>query len=212
MLNLVFLGIQGSGKGTQAALLRDRDGYEHLNIGEMLRDEMKNNTDFGRKIIKYMDAGSLVPDEYIFELVDDYLHKDVQGIVMDGFPRTLKQATYLEERITMNCAVYFTLDDTVAVNRLISRRLCKDCKSNYNLLLKPPKNGVDCDLCGGKLVKRADDHREAIVRRLYLFHQHTKPVVDFYLQKNKIFTINAIDPPEQIHESIINNLKKLNLL
>lgn len=210
MPNLVLLGIQGSGKGTQADLLRKNLGLRHLNIGSLLREEMKKETNIGLKVKKYMKKGDLVPDEYIFALIDPILHKHMRGIVLDGCPRTFKQAEFLEEKIPLRCAVYFELDDEIAKERLSNRRVCSKCKKNYNLLLNDVKKQHRCKQCGAVLERRGDDNDKAIDRRIKAFHKRTKPVIDFYLQRDKLITLDATNNPEQIHHQLVEmvNLKK----
>jgi adenylate kinase len=206
VLNLALLGVQGSGKGTQAGLLEKKYEIELLSVGNLLRTEMKNKSDFGKEIRHYMKAGKLVPDKFVFEVIDDHLHKELKGIVLDGFPRNLNQACFLEEQIDLNYAIYFALDDETAVNRLSSRRVCEDCHENYNLLLKPPKNEGKCDKCAGKLITREDDNKDAIIQRLTMFHQQTKPVVDFYEARSKLITLDASEKPQIIHEKLLDKL------
>jgi len=207
VLNIVFFGIQGSGKGTQAVLLEKKHKFDHVSIGDLLREHMADKTELGEKIKKYMLAGELVPDEYIFSLIEDILHPKAHGIIFDGFPRTLRQAKFMEERIPVNYAVYFDLDDETAIKRLTARRVCKNCNRDFNLLLKPPKKEGQCDHCGGELIQRDDDHKEAIVRRIKIFHQRTKPLIEFYEEKDKYIHIDASDPPDKIFQSLVNSIK-----
>jgi len=206
VLNLVFFGVQGSGKGTQAGLLKKRYDFDHISIGALLRENMAQKTELGNKITKYMLAGELVPDEYIFTLIEDILHPEAQGIIFDGFPRTLRQAEYMEERIPVNYAIFFDLDDDTAIKRLTARRVCTNCGKDYNLLIKPPKNENKCDVCGGKLIQRNDDHEEAIVRRINIFHERTKPLIDFFKKRSKLVHIDASDPPETIFRNLTESI------
>ena len=207
MLNLVFLGIQGSGKGTQARLLEKRHGFKHISMGELLRSNMKKRTSLGQSISKYMLRGELVPDEYIFPLIEKILQSDARGIIFDGFPRTIKQAEFMEERIPVNYAIFFDLDDDIAMKRLTARRVCRNCNQDYNLLLKPPKDNGNCDNCGGELVQRNDDHQEAIQRRIDIFHEQTKPLIDFFQERDKLVRIEASAKPEEIYNQLINRIK-----
>ncbi len=206
MLNLVFMGIQGSGKGTQAGMLKDRYGFKHLNIGELLRNYMSEGTSLGDKISKYMVKGELVPDEYIFTIIDEYLHSKVKGLILDGFPRTLNQAEFMEERIPVNYAVFFDLDDQEAIRRLTSRRVCSNCGSTYNLLIKPPKEDNKCDKCGHKLIHRNDDHEEAIVRRINIFHQRTRKLIAFFQEREILIRIDSTQSPQDIHKELVRRI------
>ncbi len=203
MLNLVFLGIQGSGKGTQAGLLKKNYGFKHINIGELLRQNMARKTSLGNKITVYMENGELVPDEYIFTLIEEHLKKKDRGIILDGFPRTLQQARYMEENIPVNYAIFFELDEEIAIKRLTARRVCRKCKKDYNLIIKPPKNDLKCDDCGGELILRSDDHKSAIERRINIFMKRTKPLITFFEKRDMLIKIDASNTPEQIHRSII---------
>ena len=203
MLNLVFLGIQGSGKGTQAGLLRKNYGFRHINIGELLRQNMSQKTPLGLKITDYMENGELVPDEYIFSLIEENLDKNAKGMILDGFPRTLKQARYMEENIPVNYAIYFDLNEEIAIKRLTARRVCRNCKKDYNLIIKPPKSDLTCDECGGELLQRSDDHKSAIERRINIFKQRTKPLISFFEERGMLVKIDASESPEKIHNSIV---------
>ncbi len=201
--NLVLLGIQGSGKGTQAYLLKKNYGFDHLNIGSLLREEMKKKTDIGNDIKEYMLKGDLVPDKYIFSLVGPILHDNLKGVILDGFPRTLKQAEFLEKRMPVRCAIYFELDDKIAKERLSHRRVCQNCQQNYNLLLNDVKKDNKCSKCGNPLELRMDDNSEAINRRIAAFHDETKPVIEFFKDRDSLITIPATKKPEQIHQEIV---------
>lgn len=207
-MNLAFLGIQGSGKGTQAGLLKKKYGFEHVNIGELLRSHMARKTLLGLKITSYMEQGDLVPDNYIFTVLEDKLHKNSHGLIFDGFPRTINQAEYMEEKIPVAYAVFFDLDDKIAIERITSRRVCSNCGRVYNLILNPPKEDMKCDHCGGQLIQRNDDHEAAIKRRLNIFHNRTKPVIAFFEERDCLIKIDASQSPEQIHKILI---KEINL-
>ncbi len=207
MLNLVFLGIQGSGKGTQAGLLHKKYGFDHINIGGLLRSYMARKTPLGEKISKYMVRGELVPDKYIFTLIEENIHPEARGMILDGFPRTIRQAEFMEEKLDVNYAIFFDLDDELAIKRLTSRRICPNCKKDYNLRIKKPKEDEICDDCGEKLIQRNDDHKEAIVRRLNIFHRQTKPVICFFEDRDMLIQIDAQESPEQIHNKLVRSIK-----
>ncbi len=202
MLNLVFLGVQGCGKGTQANILKERFNYEHISTGEMLREHIKNKTAIGLKAEAYLSKGALIPDEDVFELLFNHISEGKSGIVFDGFPRTLVQAQYLEEKIKIDYAIFFELSDEAAIERIVSRRVCQQCQTTYNMLLKPPKNSNQCDVCGGHLESRDDDYEEAIRSRINSFHKQTKPLIEFYKSMDKVIFIDAADSPEKIHKNL----------
>ena len=201
-MNIILIGIQGSGKGTQAGRLKDTYGWEHVNVGDVFRMNIVGKTELGVAAKSFIDKGELVPDQYVFGIVEDALRKADGGFILDGFPRNMKQASFLLEKFKIDNIVVFDLEDDIAVKRLTHRRLCQDCKTDYNLKSnKPTKQGV-CDKCGGKLMIRDDDHLEAINKRIEKFHEETKQVVDFFKEKGKIIHIHADKTPDAIFAEI----------
>ncbi len=203
----VFLGIQGSGKGTQAKLLSKHLDLMHITLGDRFRQQISENTPLGKEASKYLSKGHLVPDEMVFEVVEEIFEHKKKGFVFDGFPRTLAQAEYLTEKHPVQKVIYLDLDDEVARSRMLARRICNNCKKDYNLLLKAPKNGFICDVCGGNIVKRDDDTDILINRRLELFHNETTPLIDYYRKKNLLEILNADDDIMKIHDEILNIIK-----
>ncbi len=206
MPNLVLLGIQGSGKGTQANLLSKHYGFDHLNVGSLLRKEMENRTAIGDQIRDYMLRGDLVPDEHIFSIIEPILTEDADKLVLDGFPRTINQAEYLEGKIPVEYAIYFELGDKVAKKRLSSRRVCQNCQANYNLLLNSYLREERCKKCGQLLERRGDDNQLAINRRIDAFHKQTKPVISFFEQRDRLLRVDAQKKPKIIHEELVSKL------
>ncbi|MFA5499285.1 MAG: nucleoside monophosphate kinase [Candidatus Cloacimonadia bacterium] len=209
-MNLVFMGIQGSGKGLQAELLAKRYGFEHFDLGSELRERVKKDTPFGRMVETYIKDGNLVPDEEIIAFINKKIDDNIKGLVLDGFPRTIAQAKFIVDKIPVKHIVYFALDDETATKRLASRRICSQCKTGYNLLVKPPKVPNVCDVCGGKVVIRHDDHMPAIKRRIKKFHELTEPIIDFFKEGDKLITINAAQSPEMIHKELVEKLNLTN--
>ena len=209
MLNVVLMGIQGSGKGTQARMLSKSHSLVHINIGATFRANIREKTELGNKIKEFIDAGKLVPDDIVFEVINDVFHKDCKGFILDGFPRNTKQAEYLTEHYHIDRLFFFKLKVEEAVKRLNSRRICPKCRSDYNLLSKPPiKNGI-CDKCGSELVIRHDDNVEAIKKRLDLFDRKTRPLLKYFREKNNLVIIDASQTPEEVHKIIVDNLPKV---
>lgn len=207
MVNLVFVGIQGSGKGTQAQFLNNKYGLKHVNIGSLLRLHVKKKTKIGREIQSTIENGKLVDDDIIFYLIKKEIQNNNDGLILDGFPRNVSQANYLQEKIKIDFVFFFELADDIAMKRLNARRICINCGKDYNLLSKKPKKDEVCDFCNDKLFTRKDDTEEAISKRLYSFHKYTENVISFYEGQSKLVKFNAGKPPEQIHREIIEVLE-----
>jgi adenylate kinase len=194
----VFFGIQGSGKGTQAELLSSEIGFQHINIGDLLREQVSSKTDLGEKVQSIITRGELVPDELVFEIVTRTLSPTCKGIVFDGFPRTLRQAEYLSTHFNVLQVFFLHLEEDVAIKRISSRRVCQDCGSNYNLISNKPKHDDVCDKCGGSLIIRKDDRAEAISKRLKEFYEQTLILKDYFSNLGILFEIDADTDVETI--------------
>ncbi len=181
-MRLLIFGPQGSGKGTQAKLVCDRYGLVHISTGDIFRDHISRKTELGRKVDEIVKNGELVPDELTNALVEDRLSKeDVDdGYLLDGYPRNLSQADFLDSITEVNGVIYLDVPDDVVVERISARRVCPDCGATYNLKFKPPKREGVCGDCGGELVQRADDRPAAIRDRLQTYHSTTERVIDHY--------------------------------
>jgi len=201
----VFLGIQGSGKGTQAKLLSKYLGIEHVNLGEFFRQQITEKTSLGVLVHSFISEGNLVPDELVCQIVSKLLLQKDKGFVFDGFPRTLNQAEYMNYVHPVKRVFYLELADNIARERMLARRICSECGIDYNLLIRPPKKEKICDKCGGEIIKRADDTIEFIQNRLDLFHQETQPLTDFYQNLGLLTVINANNPIESIHKLIVES-------
>ncbi len=205
-MNIILIGIQGSGKGTQAKLLNEKYGWKHITTGNLFRSNIEAVTELGKKAKEFIDKGELVPDKYVFLIVKDALEKAVDGFILDGFPRNMEQVRFLKENFDIQRIVLLELPDIKAVERLTARRNCAVCKKDYNILFKKPhKEGV-CDVCGGELVIRDDDTEEAIRKRIEKFHNETNQVIEYYVEKGLLSTVNADQPVELIHNEIVIKL------
>ena len=202
----VFLGIQGSGKGTQAKFLSNLLDLEHISLGDKFRKEISQNTDLGSTVKSYLSKGLLVPDEFVLDTIEQMFDNKVNGFVFDGFPRTTAQAEYLFVKHPIRRVIYLDLDDTYAKERMKARRICTRCKKDYNLLFNPPHVEEICDLCGSKIAKRADDTEVLIQNRLDLFHQETEPLIEFFQNHELLSTINAIGDIQLIHKKILKEI------
>jgi adenylate kinase len=197
-MNLVLMGLPGAGKGTQAEKIVDKYGIPHISTGDMFRAAIKEGTELGLQAKSFMDQGALVPDEVTIGIVRERLGKDdcAKGYLLDGFPRTVAQAEALEEITSsldrkINFVINIDVDQTILMERLTGRRICKSCGSTYHLVFNPPaKDGV-CDRCGGELYQRADDNAETVENRLQVNIAQTKPLLDFYESKGYLRNING---------------------
>ncbi|MFH0764185.1 MAG: adenylate kinase [Candidatus Omnitrophota bacterium] len=189
-MKLVLLGPPGAGKGTQSIVLSREYKIPHISTGDILRESVKAGEPLGLKAKSYMDKGALVPDEVVTGIVIERLKKpDTRcGFILDGFPRTLKQAEDLDLSLKkdgsgIDMVVYFETSDKIAIERLSGRRVCRSCGFNYHVKNIPPiKEGV-CDKCGGALFQRPDDKEETVINRLKVYEDRTRPLVDFYAKK-----------------------------
>jgi len=208
--NIVFLGPQGSGKGTQAELLSKKLNLPQLITGEIFRREIARETELGRKAKEIIKQGELVPDEITNKIVTEELKKEQykNGVIIDGFPRNLIQANVLEQILKITYAILINISDKEAIERISGRRTCLNCGMVYHLKYNPPMRNETCDKCSEKLIIRADDTGEAIKKRLEIYHRDTEPVIYYYKQRGVLVEINGEQPIERVHEEII---KKLNI-
>lgn len=203
---IVFLGIQGSGKGTQAKLLAGDIGFQHLNMGDLLRKQSRLDTDLGREVKSIIDAGDLVSDELVFQLISEALDPDCPGVIFDGFPRTLNQAEHLVEEYRLARVYYLNLNVNDAISRIEGRRVCSHCGTNYHIQNKPPVKPGICDLCGGLLVLRVDDAPQAVAERVKAFYKKTYMLKDFFEQRGVLLTLPANRSIEDIHSMILGDI------
>lgn len=205
--NVVLLGGPGAGKGTQSEkLLEDRD-MQHLATGDILRDEVDKGTELGLQAKKYMDKGELVPDELVVNMVEKRLTEQ-KGYLFDGFPRTIDQAKALDEVIDLDLVAYIKIDESEAVRRLSSRRVCSECGRIYNTIFKPPETEGVCDECGGDLYQRDDDKPKVIRDRFETFLDETAPLIDFYRERGLLEEIDGEQKPEEVQEEIKSALRQ----
>ncbi|MBT2689941.1 adenylate kinase [Bacillus sp. ISL-47] len=197
-MNLVLMGLPGAGKGTQAEKIVQKYGIPHISTGDMFRAAIKGETELGLKAKSFMDKGELVPDEVTIGIVRERLSKDdcEKGFLLDGFPRTVAQADALEDILSdlnkkIDYVINIDVDQSILMERLTGRRICKDCGATYHLVFNPPaKDGV-CDRCGGELYQRADDNEATVQNRLDVNIKQTKPLLDFYETKGYLRNIDG---------------------
>ena len=211
-MRIVLLGAPGSGKGTQAAFLKEMYGIPHISTGDILRDEVAQGTELGRKAAASMDAGNLVPDDLILEMIEARLRRPdtKRGWILDGFPRTLVQAHGLfemTERIgqRMDAGVILNVEAEVIVQRLSRRRVCGVCKTVTNV--RESADGA-CPACGGRVGLRPDDEPEVVRRRIQVFEEQTRPVFELFRRKYDVIEVDASEPLEQVTESLRKSLDR----
>ena len=193
MNNFIFLGPPGAGKGSLAVKVAEDYKIPHISTGDIFRANIKAQTPLGVKVKAIIDSGSLVSDELTFELVKDRLAQDdcKNGYILDGFPRTIPQAEMLEKLVNDVKVVNFEIKDEIVIRRLSTRRVCKACGANFNVLTLPPKVEGVCDKCGGELYQRDDDKQESILHRMDVYREQTEPLINFYKEKGKITNLDA---------------------
>lgn len=197
-MNLVLMGLPGAGKGTQAEKIVDKYGIPHISTGDMFRAAMKEGTDLGLKAKAFMDEGALVPDEVTIGIVRERLSKEdcEKGFLLDGFPRTVPQAEALEGMLEglgkkIDYVLNIEVDQSILMERLTGRRICKNCGATYHLVFNPPSSEGVCDRCGGELYQRADDNAETVQNRLDVNIKQSKPLLDFYSEKGYLRNIDG---------------------
>ena len=210
-LNLVMMGVPGSGKGTQSKLITNEYGWPQIGMGDLIRDNMRRKTPLGVKCEPYMAKGSLVPDEIMIELVSQRLKEDdcKNGFILDGFPRTVPQGKALEKITNIDAVFFLDTKKQVVIERLGGRRTCSDCGEIYHQLFQPPQQEGTCDLCKGELFIRPDDNPKTISNRLSVFKTKTQPLIDFYEQRNLLRPIQSNSTPQDVFESIDSDIQSM---
>lgn len=188
---LILFGPPGAGKGTQAALLKEKLQVPHISTGDLLREHLKNASALGKQAKEFMNNGQLVPDQLILQMLFERIDQTdcTKGYILDGFPRTLAQAEALNAHFVKGekiLAVHLDLADQKIVDRLTKRVTCETCQAPFHLITSPPKEQGKCDHCSGKLVQRSDDNAEVISKRLKVYHEQTSPLISFYKQKKML--------------------------
>ena len=212
-MRLVLLGPPGAGKGTQGQRLAERFDIPQISTGDTLRSHVQEGTMLGVKARAFMDRGEYVPDEVVVEMVMDRLQEDdaQKGFILDGFPRTARQALALEEALDhagrpLDAVLKFTISDKMAVRRLLNRWTCPNCKRTFNAEFIPPAAQGICDTCGGRLERRADDDELTILRRLAVYRDQTEPLEAFYGERHLLLKIDAEAREDLVGERTLSAL------
>jgi adenylate kinase len=193
MRKYVIMGIQGSGKGTQAKLLADDLNLEHISVGDLFRWNVQHRTKLGAQVKRIIAAGHLVDDDLVESVVRRRLddHDWNFGFIVDGFPRNARQAEFFLESYDIDGVIDLHLPDEEVARRVLARRLCSQCGLDYNLIAHRPAVADTCDVCGGRLIARADDNPEALAVRLKAYHEQTRPLIEIFQRKEFVATIDA---------------------
>ncbi|MDQ3390277.1 MAG: nucleoside monophosphate kinase [Actinomycetota bacterium] len=209
MRKYVIMGIQGSGKGTQAKLLCDEYDLVHLSVGDIFRWNVQYHTKVGAQVRRTMASGALVDDELVERLVQDRLamHDWNYGFIVDGFPRNARQAEFFLESYDIDAVVQLDMPDSEVMRRVLARRLCSGCGLDYNLIAHRPTQDDVCDVCGSKLVAREDDNPEALAARLADYHDKTRPILELFEHKEFVVTVDATQSVDDVQGGIRSQLR-----
>jgi adenylate kinase len=213
-MKIVLLGPPGAGKGTQAVMLKEKKGFLHLSTGDILRENVKNNTGIGSKAKAFMEKGELVPDDIVIEMMLDTINnaRDKKDFILDGFPRTVYQAKKLDSELSklklpIDMVIYFKTSLKTVVLRLTGRRLCSKCGANYHIINMPPKKQGICDKCGAELYQRKDDSEGTIKKRLEVYDNQTKDLIDYYKAQGILKEVSGDKDAGEVYSELIDILK-----
>jgi len=208
MRKYVIMGVQGSGKGTQAAMLASDLELVHISVGDIFRLNVQQHTKIGAQVRRTMAAGELVDDDLVDGIIKDRLaqHDWNFGFIIDGFPRNERQAEFFLESYDIDGVIHLDMPDSEVRRRVLARRLCSGCGMDFNLLASSPEVPGKCDVCGGELVTREDDTEEALAVRLRDYHQKTNPVLDIFRRKEYVVSVDARPAKEVIQQAIRERL------
>jgi adenylate kinase len=212
-MNIILLGPPGAGKGTQAKMLVEKYHIPQISTGDILRAAVKEGTQLGKEAKSYMDKGELVPDSVVIGIVEERIQEPdcKNGYMLDGFPRTVPQATALDEMLQklgskIDHVVSIEVPQEELIKRLTGRRTCRECGAGYHVMFDPPKKEGVCDKCGGELYQRDDDNEQTVRSRLQVYDSQTKPLIEYYQAQGKLRPIDGVGDIKEIFERITNVL------
>ena len=207
---LLLLGAPGSGKGTLSSLLIEKYNLKHISTGNLFRSEIENNGEYASKIKELMINGQLITDDITNQLASNEILltcKNNVGFILDGYPRTIPQAEFLTKITNIDKVFYLDIDSELLVKRIVGRRICSKCGTNFNIYFKIPKTEGICDKCQSPLIQRKDDNEETLISRIKEYQNKTAPLIDFYSKQNKLVKINANKNIDEVLLQVIDGLK-----
>jgi adenylate kinase len=217
-MNVILMGPQGAGKGTQADLVAPRLGLVKLATGDLFRAAVASGNELGQLVKEYLDRGELVPDDVTLRIVEEHLDEigrdqRAQGALFDGFPRTRAQAEGLDQALAkrgqhIDAVVVISASTETLISRLAGRRVCPSCGATYHVTFNPPQRAGICDQCGGELIQRTDDTPDAIRRRLDLYFEQTAPLLEFYRQRGLVRQVNGDRAIDEVANDIISAIER----
>ena len=209
MHKYIIMGVQGCGKGTQAKMLKEHLDLVHISVGDIFRWNIQSRTKLGARVKRLIAEGQLVSDEVVAEVVRRRLdeHDWNYGFILDGFPRNRPQAEFFLESYDIDAVILIDVPDAVVMERILSRLLCSQCGLDYNLIFHRPVKANVCDVCGGKLIRRADDNEASIRSRLKDYHEKTKPILELFSRKELVITVDGTQSPAAVQHDIRRQLK-----
>ncbi|EQC52744.1 adenylate kinase [Bacteriovorax sp. DB6_IX] len=202
---LILIGAPGSGKGTQAKNLIDEMGYNHISTGDLLRAEIAKGSELGQKLKSILDAGNLVDDATVLELLNANCELEGKSYIFDGYPRNLEQAKALDEHVLKGAnsmAIYFDIDLEILIERIVNRRTAPKSGEIYNLITRPPKVPGKCDVSGEDLVHRKDDNEDTVRNRMNIFKENVDPILEYYEGQGRLQRVNAASSAVEVFELI----------
>ena len=213
-MRLVLLGPPGAGKGTQAEFIINKYNIPHISTGDIFRENIKNNTDLGKKAKSYMDKGLLVPDEVVIKIVQERISRDdcKDGFLLDGFPRTVTQAVSLDAQLDklntkLDKVINIDVDQSILVDRAVGRRICKTCGATYHVKYNPPKVEGVCDKDNTPLIQRDDDVKETVENRIKVYLDQTVPLLDYYVAQELLVNVDGSKDIKEVSEEIVKGLE-----